>query len=654
MKFPKFDGKQILIALACGALAAIFVFLGVFGTSERRVHDALYKSRTPQPDIVIVAVDDASLQAVGNWMWSRATFVNLLNDLSAAKIIGLDVNFSENSQTPDADANLAAAISALGKVVLPADITYLPDNKTVAHATTSIPIVNGSAAAVAHTSAIADLDGVLRRLRLIVSAPDGNTYHAMGEIVALRAGARVENYPLDANGLMLIPFSGGPGHIRTVSAADVLSGRLSPESFRNQIVFVGGTSASFPNQYHVPTSSGALMSNVEVEANLADAFLSGTFFYELPPFLGALLCLLLSLFVGLIFSAVRTRNAVIAAVIIFAAYAAVFGAFALTGYFLPLVNIAIAIGLSCLVLILYRYVKMTGERRQLRSAFEKYVAPSVINSVMSRPDKLELGGERRNMTVLFTDLRGFTTLSEKLSPAVIVKILNGYLNAMTEIIFDEHGVLDKYMGDSIMAFWGAPIDDPHHAERSIRAAIRMRDRVNDLNHSGYFGTGVTLRAGVGISTGDMIVGNMGSNRRFDYTVIGDTVNVGSRVEGMNKLYGTEILVTEDTVKGLSRDYVVRQLDRVAVKGKNEPVRLYEVVGFRQHAAPEVMEKLERFARALARYEARDFHGASIGFGDILALNPSDAPSHVFWERSKYFMENPPPADWGGVWVMQTK
>ncbi len=643
-----------MISLACGVLAAAFILLGVFGTSERRIHDFLYHARQPQPDIVIVAIDDASLQTVGRWMWDRATFVKLLSNLAPAKIIGLDINFPESSPTPNADASLAAIISSLGKVVLPTDITYLADNKTVAHATTPIPLLASAAVAIAHTSVLPDLDGILRRLPLVVSAPDGNTYHALGEIVARRAGARVENYPLDAKGMMLVPYSGAPGRIRTVSAADVLSGRLPPESFRNQIVMVGGTSAIFRDQYRVPTSSGALMSGVEVQANLADAFLSGNFFYEVSPFLAALICLLLLFVVGIIFAAARTRTAIIFTVAIFVAYFVAYGVSAFFGYFLPIINIALALLLACVSLIIFRYAKMTTERRHLRSAFEKYVAPSVINSVMAHPEKLALSGERRKMSVLFTDLRGFTTLSEKLNPSDIIKILNGYLNAMTEIIFDEHGVVDKYMGDSIMAFWGAPIDDPHHAERAIRAAIRMRDRVNELNHSDYFGAGVTLRAGVGVSTGEMIVGNMGSNRRFDYTVIGDTVNLGSRVEGLNKTYGTEILVTEETVKGLPHDYIVRQLDRVAVKGKNEPVRIYEVIGFRQHAAPEVMDKLDRFARALARYEARDFHGAFIQFGDILALNPSDAPSNVFWERSKYFMENPPPADWNGAWVMITK
>lgn len=182
----------------------------------------------------------------------------------------------------------------------------------------------------------------------------------------------------------------------------------------------------------------------------------------------------------------------------------------------------------------------------------------------------------------------------------------------------------------------------------------MRDRIVEMNRASYFGAGIGLRAGIGVSTGEMVVGNMGSHRHFDYTVIGDSVNLGSRIEGMTKVYGVEILAAEESVKGLSKEYVVRQLDRVAVKGKKEPVRLYEIVGMATALAPETRDRLDRFARALALYEADDFHGASYAFADLLALYPNDGPSNVFWQRVNHFMQNPPAPDWGGVWVMETK
>jgi adenylate cyclase len=653
MKKGKFDNRPVLIAVLAGLIVGVLAFANVFSVSDRAIRDLFYFGGKSQPDIVIVAIDDSSLQNVGRWPWDRPTMAKLLAALAPAKIIGLDVNFP-NPGDAAADAGLAAVIQQNGKTVLPVDVSYLADGKTVATTTAPIPTIADAAASLAHTSVTPDVDGAVRRLPLTITAIDGNTYHAFGEIVARRAGARPTNLPLDASGKIIVPFIGPPGKFRTVSAADALSGAVPSESFRDQIVLVGGTAASFRDQYRVPTSGAALMSGVEIQASLANAMLSGKFLSELPLGFAALVCLLLALGVGFIVPLLRVRVGLVAALALAAAYFIAFMTAASAGLFLPVALPFLAIAFAYGGVNVYRFVMVNRERQELRSAFEKYVAPSVINSVMAHPESLALGGERRRMTVLFSDLRGFTSLSERLDPAQVVTVLNGYLNEMTDIVFDEHGVLDKYMGDAIMAFWGAPIDDPHHAERAIRTAIRMRDRLVELNRAAYFGPNIGLRMGVGISTGDLIVGNMGSHRHFDYTVIGDTVNLGSRIESLTKHYGVEILATGEVVKGLPKDYIVRQLDKVAVKGKHEPVRLYEMVGFAQTVTPEIHDKLDRFARALALYEADDFHGASYAFADILALFPNDEPSRVFWERSTRFMQNPPAPDWGGVWVMNAK
>lgn len=655
MKKNKFDNKPILIALLCGVIASVFLLANFFASTERMIQDRFYYGRQSQRDIVVVAIDDSSLQNIGRWPWSRATIAKLVSALSTAKIVGMDINFPDSSTDQNADLELASAINTSRNVVLPVDVTYLSDGRTVATTTASIPLIADAAQSLAHASITPDIDGMVRRLPLVLSGVNGNFYNALGKEVALRAGACPPgDLPLDARGRMLIPFIGGPGKIRTVSAVDVLSGAIPPESFRDQIVLVGGTAGTFREQYRVPTSGGALMSGIEIQANLADALLSGNYLRQLPTGYGVLICLLLALAMGLFVPRVRVRIGVVVIaglVVTFVIALAIAAAF---GLFIPFTNPLLAVVLSYVAVMVYRFITANRERQALRTAFEKYVSPSVINSVMANPEKLVLGGERKRMTVLFSDLRGFTTFSEHRDAAELVSILNGYLNAMTEIVFEEHGVLDKYMGDAVMAFWGAPVDDKYHAERAVRTALRMRDRIVELNRASYFGTGVGLRAGIGISTGEMVVGNMGAHRHFDYTVIGDNVNLGSRVEGLTKVYGVEVLATEEAVKGLSKDYVVRQLDRVAVKGKKDPVRLYEIVGFASHITPEVADKLERFARALALYESDDFHGASYAFADILALHPNDGPSQKFWERSNNFMSNPPPADWKGVWVMETK
>jgi adenylate cyclase len=469
MKKFKFDKKPVLIALVCGLAMGVFLLAGLFSTTDQRVHDRLYFGRRPQADIVIVAIDDSSLQNVGRWPWDRATMAKLVANLSAAKIIGLDVNFP-SAADQSADQTLAGAIGNARNVVLPVDVTYLSDGRTVATTTAPIPAIADAAAALGHTSITPDADGVVRRLPLTIKPASGNYFNAFGEQVALSAGARQVDRPLDAAGKMLLPYVGAPGKFRVVSAADVLSGAVPSESFRNDIVLVGGTAASFHDSYRVPVSS-ALMSGIEIQANLADAFLAGAVANDLPIGWGALICILLALAVGIIIPLMRVRTGLIVAGGAIVAYGLALIICAGFGLFLPVVDPLLAAAVAYAVVTVYRYVAANRERQELRSAFEKYVAPSVINSVMAAPEKLSLGGERRRMTVLFSDLRGFTTFSEHRDAVELIGILNGYLNAMTDIVFEEQGVLDKYMGDAVMAFWGAPIED--------KKARRTRDQDSD-------------------------------------------------------------------------------------------------------------------------------------------------------------------------------
>jgi len=653
MAFKDKDIRPLVIAIICGVLTAGFFFFGAFASVQLRMQDLLYVNRHPQPDVVIVAIDDVSLQAIGRWPWDRRVVAQLIRSLGTARIVGLDVNFPEPSN-PESDQELADVIAGTGNVVLPVEINYGADGKTPVGALTPIESIRAVAASLAHSNTPPDADGVVRRVPFSVTLPDGTTYHAFGEIVARRAGARVVGVPLDSRGNLLVPFVGAPGTIRTVSAVDVITGAVSAESFRDAIVFVGATAPDLHDERTVPTSNGEFMSGIEIHANVTDALLSRAFVSELPKPYGALIVFALALALGLFIPRVRVRVGSLASLGVIFAYVVVAVIFAARGLFLPLLFPVIGMVITYLAVMVYRYVRTNAERSYLRTAFEKYVSPSVIASLMAHPEQLSIGGERRRMTVLFADLRGFTSLSEHMDPTELVSILNRYFDAMTDIVFEEQGVLDKYMGDAIMAFWGAPIETTDHNVRAIRTALRMRGRLWMMNRDEQFGRGIALHLGIGVSTGEVVVGNMGSSKRFDYTVMGDTVNLGSRVEGLNKEYGTEILATEETVRGLPHNYVVRQLDLVAVKGRTEAVRLYEVIGLTEQMTPEVRDKLDRFSRALALYERGDFRGADLAFADILQLHPHDGPSLLFWQRCTHLQEHPPAEGWNGAWAMHTK
>jgi len=286
--------------------------------------------------------------------------------------------------------------------------------------------------------------------------------------------------------------------------------------------------------------------------------------------------------------------------------------------------------------------------------FSHYMSDLLIQDLLRNPAKLRLGGEKRVLTVFFSDLAGFTSLSEKLNPEQVVFLLNRYLTAMTDIILASGGLIDKYEGDAIMAFWGAPLPQEDHALRACLAALENQSRLVQLRQE-FEQMGLPpIHARIGLNTGEMIIGNMGSNQRFDFTVIGDSVNLASRLEGAGKEYGTFITLSEETYRQAGGQIEVREIDLLTVKGKDRPVRIYELLAAKGQLDDQGRKIQQLFAAGLEQYRHREWSQAISFFQEILALDPNDGPARTFLGRCEYFRHDPPASDWDGVYRLTSK
>jgi adenylate cyclase len=314
--------------------------------------------------------------------------------------------------------------------------------------------------------------------------------------------------------------------------------------------------------------------------------------------------------------------------------------------------------LGCLITVyvavaFMRFIAEERERMRIRAAFQNYVAPEVVNTMLQHPDMLKLGGEKREMTVLFSDIRGFTTISEQMEPEVLVGLLHSYLNPMTETVFKNHGTMDKYIGDAIMAIYGAPLVLPDHANRACETALEMIETLRHLWEGWRAKSLPELKIGIGINSGPMTVGNMGSERLFDYTVIGDNVNLASRLEGLNKYYGTAILISGATQKLLQNSFVLREVDRVRVKGKKAPVSIFELRGHGQPQGKDA-ELLQTFEAGLEAFRQGRWEAAEKYFSQCLQLSPDDGPAKLLLGRTQAMAHQPPPPDWDGTATLTEK
>jgi adenylate cyclase len=455
---------------------------------------------------------------------------------------------------------------------------------------------------------------------------------------------------------LLVNFRGPAKTFPHYPIADILSGKLDQGTFKDKIVLVGATAIGIYDLRVTPFDH--LFPGIEIHANVIDNIISQDFLVHpnWTAILDGFAIVVIGLLLGFVLQRLSAIWGLIVALFLMAAWVVTNYVMFTRGIWINLVYPVLTAVVVYTGITVFRYMTEEREKKKIKGAFSYYVNPSVVSEMLKNPDMLKLGGEKRIMTVLFSDIRGFTTISEGLDPEVLVHILNQYLTAMTDIVFKYNGLLDKYIGDAIMAVWGAPLSQPDHARLACVTALEMMAELAELRErwKREGGNVPYLDIGIGLNTGPMVVGNMGSESRFDYTVMGDAVNLGSRLEGANKQYGTNIILGEMTYEQIKNLFYCRELDSVAVKGKAKPAKIYELLGRDGQVPHQSLQMARAFNRGLSAYKKRQWDKARRIFSAILAEYPDDTPSRLYIERVAELEINPPPDDWNGVFVMKTK
>jgi len=460
--------------------------------------------------------------------------------------------------------------------------------------------------------------------------------------------------PTNEDGYMLINYRGKQKTFPHYSFTDVIHGRVNPQAFQDKIVLVGGTAIGLFDLRATPFES--VFPGPEIHANIIDNILQKDFLRR-PHWFKAFEYLII-VFLGTLFSLalprIRAIYGFLGALVLITTYIFVDQLFFRRFHiWLNIVYPILTIVFVYIGITLYRYITEEREKAKIRGAFSVYVTPTVVDEMLQNPEKLKLGGEKKELTVLFSDIRGFTTISESLLPDELVRLLNEYLTAMTDIVFKYEGTLDKYMGDAIMAIFGAPIDQEDHHIRSCNTALDMMEELKRLHKKWEQEGTPKIDIGIGINTGLMSVGNMGSALRFDYTVMGDSVNLGSRLEGINKEYNTNIIISEYTYEKTKHLFFCRELDQVRVKGKTQPVKIYELIG-RDGVPDNVREAIDFFHQGLSCYRRQDWNRAKEFFQKTLSVNPKDKTASIYLDRCQACSMAGLPSDWDGVFVCEAK
>lgn len=707
---PRKIAQGILIGVLAASTSLAAVFLGLLEWLEGASWDWRVRAAArpgPATDQVrLILIDQKSLDWAEetnrlSWPWPREIYGTLLKFCrrGGARSVAFDLVFSEPSKwgVEDDEAfgqaiaeagSVAAALflsrdqgSALEwptevreppfRVVGLEEFLSCPRGQALAleRAAFPIPEVASRAAVLGNVSGGLDSDAVVRRAspfrffagRFVPSlglAPFLAAHPGLS-IALEKRRLQVGDFsiPLDEQGRAILRYRGPSQTHWAVNAAAVIQSELrlaegqvpvvDPSVFRDRYVFVGVTAPGLLDLK--PTPVGSVYPGVEIHATLLDNLLSGDFLRQTSRSFEILAVLLAGLVAGVSGRLCRTgfQSGLAFLLVLPLPFLAGFVGYR-AGFWVEVAGPEVAAALSLVAAMVVNYATEGRQRRFLKNAFRHYLSPAVIERLLREPGKLALGGETRELTILFSDIQGFTGISEKLGPEQLTAFLNAYLTAMTDIILEEGGTLDKYEGDAIIAFWNAPLEQPDHALHAVRAALRCRSVLAWMRPDLEKRFGVSVHARIGVNTGPVVVGNLGSEQRFDYTFIGDAGNVASRLEGINKQFGTEILISEATFTRLGGCIPAREISRVRVVGRNEPVRIFEPL------LPEERDRLEavidRFGRGLQIYYEGRFSEA---FGIFAEIAHEDSAARVYARRCMDLSMDPPEV-WDGVWRMKEK
>lgn len=567
----------------------------------------------PSPDIVIVAIDDFSFNWTGfQWPWPRSYYAEIIDQINkgGGKVVGVDIVLFEQDKDPANDEALARSLAAVPSSAAVVQLySTTVDGQTVY--TYSQPITPFRA--VLDGSGIStvkrDEDAIVRSVQAFESYNGRNINHWAFEIASLYLGVdkptdqtdislqfNSQTVPLHSKE-MLVNFTGPSGTYTTYSAANVHDGvtlEEDPDAFRGKIVLIGATTLTLQDIYPTPFSAQTPTAGVEIVANTIDTILNGAYLRETPPWLTLVITIIAALLAALISNIKRPTVTLITMGVIMLGYLiAGLIIFIRQRLFIPAVAPEIMLFLGVILPTLEHAVSQELEKRRVRNLFSRFISPEMVDQMMNTQDLNSLN-KRSDVSIIFSDIRGFTTLSEKLAPEDVVALLNPYLEAMSEVIYKHGGTVDKYEGDAIIAFFGEPVHYPDHALRALRASLDMRIALEKLRHQwAKEGRPSQIEMGIGVNSGEVFVGMVGSSQRINYTVIGDNANLASRLQDLTKTYAWPILISESTYQSVKDEFDTEFADAVTVKGKTQPVNVYKVIG---RKGAEESEKLQSWQK----------------------------------------------------------
>jgi len=711
--------NKILSGALLGFVSAIVIFIiarfaanDLFYTYEAKTYDwRMQRKVMDQPtieDIVIVDIDQRSISNLGKYsQWPRSyhsEVVRFLNQ-SGAAAVGLDILYDRDTYRPEQDQEFVRDVREAGNVytalyfAMADSENWLPvmsDEPKAFNAPQfyyKLPVSNtrnfrreerlenefteliNASNGCGHVNFNADADGIVRNIHLFTNfnnhfypslafkifmdliGVDSLSFTEKSNLGLHSAGQSLGEIPINEHGDMLINYEGQFKTFRYLSFYDVLKHEernLDSTFFQNKIVLVGTSLPGLFDLRSIPLMQA--FPGVEIHANILYTLLKQNFIYPQNDTSALLMLIIFGVVMGILLSYTSAIVSVVLIVVVGIGHVVVSSMlFFNDNLWIEMVTPLLTIFLTFTSVYMFRYLTEERNKRFIRSAFSFFVTKSVVDELLANPEKIKLGGEKKLCTVLFSDVQGFTTIAEQLDPEDLVALLNEYLTAMTNIVFKYHGMLDKYEGDAIMAVFGAPIDHGNHAFNACCTALEMQAELIRMRNVWREQGKPDMITRVGINTGMMVVGNMGSAERFDYTVMGDAVNLGARLEPANKEYNTLIMIGEETFKLAGDLIIVRPLDLLQVKGKTEPARVYELLGTSENGITDDMHRvIDLYQRGFENYLKQSWDYAINYFQQALSIRPEDGPSKRYIQRCEVFRQSPPGEGWDGVWRMTTK